>query len=89
MVQGYPSIIEAQGEDGGDGDEEDEEDKATSVSLSSEQNRASKLRDASGKSLLSRPSQKTTGQGLRSSGKKIQEINLANLDPSNLSPRWV
>lgn len=86
MVQSYPSINEAQ-EEHEDDEEEEEEDEAMSVSLSSERNRAVNLRDAGGKSLLSRPSQKTMGQSSGRSRKKIQEITLATLDPSNLSPR--
>ncbi|XP_069371907.1 voltage-gated delayed rectifier potassium channel KCNH8 isoform X2 [Paralichthys olivaceus] len=85
VVQGYPSIIEAQEEH----EDNEEEDRATSVSLSSEQNRAVNLRDASARSLLSGPSQKTTIQGSRCSLRKIQEITLTTLDPSNLSPRIV
>ncbi|XP_023282428.1 potassium voltage-gated channel subfamily H member 8 [Seriola lalandi dorsalis] len=88
VVQGYTSIIEAR-EEHEDDEEEEEEDEAKSVSLSSERNRAVNLRDAGGKSLLSRPSQKTTGQSSRRSQKKIQEITLTTLDPSNLSPRIV
>lgn len=88
VVQGYPSINEAQ-EEHEDDEEEEEEDEAMSVSLSSERNRVVNLRDEGGKSLLSRPSQKTTGQSSGRSRKKIQEITLATLDPSNLSPRWV
>ncbi|KAG7245072.1 hypothetical protein INR49_023638 [Caranx melampygus] len=88
VVQGYPSINEAQ-EEHEDDEEEEDEDEAMSVSLSLERNRAVNLRDTGGKSLLSRPSQKTTGQSSGRSRKKIQEITLATLDPSNLSPRIV
>ncbi|XP_035038938.1 potassium voltage-gated channel subfamily H member 8 [Hippoglossus stenolepis] len=86
VVQGYPSIIEAQ-EEHEDDEEDEEEDRAPSVSPSSEQNRAVNLRDASARSLLSGPSQRTTVQSSRSSRTKIQEITLTTLDPSNLSPR--
>lgn len=88
MVQGYPPIIEAQEEHEEDDDEE-EEDEAMSVSLSSERNQAVHLGDTGGKSPLIRSSQKTTGQSSRRSRRKIQEITLTTLDPSNLSPRWV
>ncbi|XP_044028107.1 potassium voltage-gated channel subfamily H member 8 isoform X2 [Siniperca chuatsi] len=84
VVQGYPPIIEAQEEH-----EEEKEDEAMSVLLSSERNLAVNLRDTGGKSPLSRPSQKTTGQSSRRSQRKIQEITLTTLDPSNLSPRIV
>ncbi|KAM9339876.1 voltage-gated delayed rectifier potassium channel KCNH8 [Symphorus nematophorus] len=84
VVQGYPPIIEAQEED-----EEEDEDEAMSVSLSSERNQAVNLRDTGGKSPLSQPSQKTMGQSSRTSRRKIQEITLTTLDPSNLSPRIV
>lgn len=86
MVQGYPPIIETQEEHEED-EEEEEEDEAMSVSLSSERNRAVNLGDTGGKSLQSRPSQKTAGQSSRRSRRKIQEITLTTLDPSNLSPR--
>ncbi|KAM7384060.1 hypothetical protein PAMA_011419 [Pampus argenteus] len=85
VVQGYPPIIEAQEEE--HEEDEDEEDDAVSVSLSSERNRAVNLRDTEGKSPLSQPSQKTTGQSSRRSRRKVQEITLTTLDPSNLSPR--
>ncbi len=85
MVQGYPPIIEAQEEN--EDDEEEEEDDAISVSLQSGRNQAGTLRDTSGTSPLSRPSQKTTGQSSRRSRRKLQEITLTTLDPSNLSPR--
>ncbi|XP_045915121.1 potassium voltage-gated channel subfamily H member 8 [Micropterus dolomieu] len=84
VVQGYPTIIEAQEEH-----EEEEENEAMSVSLSSERNWTENLRDAGGKSPLSRPSQKTTGQSSRRSRREIQEITFTTLDPSNLSPRIV
>ena len=88
VVQGYPSIIEAR-EEHEDDEEDEEEDRAPSVSPSSERNRAVNLRDASARSLLSGPGQRTTVQSSRSSRTKIQEITLTTLDPSNLSPRWV
>lgn len=84
MIQGYPPIIEAQEEHEED---EEEEDEAISVSLSTERNRAVNLRDTGGKSPLSRPNQKTAGQSSRKSRRKVQEITLTTLDPSNLSPR--
>ncbi|XP_039977787.1 potassium voltage-gated channel subfamily H member 8 [Xiphias gladius] len=87
VVQGYPPIIEDQEER--EVNEDEEEDEATSVSLSSERNRAVSLGDADGKSLLSQPSQKTTGQSSKRSRRKIQEITLTTLDPCNLSPRIV
>ena len=88
MVQGYPPIIEAQEEHEEDeGEEEEEEDEAMSVSVSAERKPAVDLRDTGGKSPLSRRSQKTTGQSSRRSRRKIQEITLTTLDPSNLSPR--
>ncbi|KAI3358479.1 hypothetical protein L3Q82_014899 [Scortum barcoo] len=91
VVQGYPPIIEAQRQHKEDEEEEEEEeeDEAMSVSLSSEQNRAVNPRDAGEKSPLTRPSQNTTGRSSRRSRRKIQEITLATLDPSNLSPRIV
>ena len=89
MVQGYPPIIEAQEEDEEDDEEEDDEDEAMSVSLSSERNQAGHLGDTGGKSPLGRSGQKTTGRSSRRSRRKIQEITLTTLDPSNLSPRWV
>lgn len=88
VVQGYTPIIEAkdkQKEDEED-DEEEEEDKAMSVSLSLERNQTVNL-GTGGKSPLSQSSQKTTGQSSRRSRRKIQEITLTTLDPSNLSPR--
>ncbi|TMS18165.1 Potassium voltage-gated channel subfamily H member 8 [Larimichthys crocea] len=87
VLQGYPPIIEAREED--EEDEEEEEDEAMSVSLSSERNQTVNLRDTAGKSPLSRPSQKTAGQSSKRSQRKIQEITLTTLDPSNLSPRIV
>lgn len=87
VLQGYPPIIEAREED--EEDEEEEEDEAMSVSLSSERNQTVNLRDTAGKSPLSRPSQKTAGQSSKRSQRKIQEITLTTLDPSNLSPRWI
>ncbi|XP_070840574.1 voltage-gated delayed rectifier potassium channel KCNH8 [Chaetodon trifascialis] len=87
VVQGYPPIIEAQEEH--EEDEDEEEDEAASVLLSSERNQPVQLRDTAGKSPLSRPSQKTAGQSSRRSRRKIQEITLTTLDPSNLSPRIV
>ncbi|XP_070702239.1 voltage-gated delayed rectifier potassium channel KCNH8 [Pempheris klunzingeri] len=95
VVQGYPPIIEAQEEHGEDEDDDEEEEEeedehiAMSVSLSSERNRTVNLRDTGGKSPLSRSSQRTTGQSTRRSRRKIQEITLTTLDPSNLSPRIV
>ncbi|KAL7381896.1 hypothetical protein ABVT39_013080 [Epinephelus coioides] len=89
VVQGYPPIIETQEEHEEDEEEEEEEDEAMSVSLSSERNRAVNLGDTGGKSLQSRSSQKTAGQSSRRSRRKIQEITLTTLDPSNLSPRIV
>ncbi|XP_059206694.1 potassium voltage-gated channel subfamily H member 8 [Centropristis striata] len=87
VIQGYPPIIEAQEEHEGD---EEEEDETMSVSLSLERNRAVNLGDTGGgKSPLSRSSQKTAGQSSRRSQRKIQEITLTTLDPSNLSPRIV
>ncbi|CAB1458414.1 unnamed protein product [Pleuronectes platessa] len=88
VVQGYPSIIEAQ-EEHEDDEEDEEEDRAPSVSPSSERNRAVNLRDASARSLLSGPSQRTAVQSSRSLRSKIQEITLTTLDPSSLSPRPV
>nr|XP_046272825.1 potassium voltage-gated channel subfamily H member 8 [Scatophagus argus] len=87
VVQGYPPIIEAQEEH--EEDEEEEEDEAMSVSLSSERNRTGNLRNTGGMSPLSQPSQRTMGQSSRRSQRKIQEITLTTLDPSNLSPRIV
>ncbi|XP_028284367.1 potassium voltage-gated channel subfamily H member 8 [Parambassis ranga] len=87
VVQGHPPLMEAQIEHEEDAEVEEEEDAAMSVSLSSEQNRAVKLRDTGGKSPLCRPSQKT--QSSSTSRRKIQEITLTTLDPSNLSPRIV
>ncbi|XP_036947285.1 potassium voltage-gated channel subfamily H member 8 [Acanthopagrus latus] len=89
VVQGYPPIIEAQEEHEEDEGEEEEEDEAMSVSVSAERKPAVDLRDTGGKSPLSRRSQKTTGQSSRRSRRKIQEITLTTLDPSNLSPRIV
>uniref|UniRef100_A0A665W3Z3 Voltage-gated delayed rectifier potassium channel KCNH4 n=1 Tax=Echeneis naucrates TaxID=173247 RepID=A0A665W3Z3_ECHNA len=89
VVQGYPSIVEAQEEHNDEEEEEEEEDEAMSVLLSSEQKRPVNLRDANGKSLLGRPSQKTPGQSQRRSQTKIHEITLTTLNPSNLSPRIV
>ncbi|TKS88571.1 Potassium voltage-gated channel subfamily H member 8 [Collichthys lucidus] len=54
-----------------------------------ERNQTVNLRDTAGKSPLSRPSQKTAGQSSKRSQRKIQEITLTTLDPSNLSPRIV
>ncbi|XP_023142853.1 potassium voltage-gated channel subfamily H member 8 isoform X1 [Amphiprion ocellaris] len=87
VLQGYPPIIEAQEEH--EEDEEEEEREAMSVSVSSEQNRAVNLRDAGGKSPLCQPSQKTMAQISSRSRRKIQEISVTTLDPSNLSPRIV
>uniref|UniRef100_UPI0037E7DABE voltage-gated delayed rectifier potassium channel KCNH8 n=1 Tax=Semicossyphus pulcher TaxID=241346 RepID=UPI0037E7DABE len=85
LVQGFTPIIEAQEKHEDDEEEEEEEDdEGMSVSLSSERNRAANLRDSGGKSPLSRPSQNS-----RRSQRKIQEITLTTLDPSNLSPRIV
>lgn len=84
VVQGFSPITEAQEETEADGKEDDE---ATSVSLSSDRNRAVNLRDAGGTSPLGRPGQRTTGQ--MTSQRKIQEMTLTTLDPSNLSTRWV
>ncbi|XP_031709565.1 potassium voltage-gated channel subfamily H member 8 isoform X1 [Anarrhichthys ocellatus] len=96
VVQGYPRIIEVQEdneEDEEEGEEEDEEeeeeDEAMSVSVSSERKQAVNLGDTGGKSQLSRSSQKTSVQSSRRSRRKIQEITLTTLDPSNLSPRIV
>ncbi|XP_070777287.1 voltage-gated delayed rectifier potassium channel KCNH8 [Enoplosus armatus] len=87
VVQGYPPIIEAQEEH--EEDEEEEDNEAMSLSLSPERKRAVNLGDTGGKSPLSRPSQRTLGQSSRRPRRKIQEITLTTLDPSNLSPRIV
>ncbi|XP_054461813.1 potassium voltage-gated channel subfamily H member 8 [Anoplopoma fimbria] len=92
VVQGYPRIIEAQEEheeDEEEEEEEEEEDEAVSLSLSSERKRAVNLGDTGGKCQPSRSSQKTSGQSSSRSRRKIQEITLTTLDPSNLSPRIV
>ncbi|KAM3596518.1 uncharacterized protein V6R79_015986 [Siganus canaliculatus] len=94
VLQGYPPIIEAQEDHEEDqeeeeDEEEEEEDEAMSASLSSERNRTVNLRDTGGKSPQSRPSQRSTGQSSRKSRRKIQEMTLSTLDPSNLSPRIV
>lgn len=81
VVQGYPPIIEAHGLD-----EEKGSDEGTSGSLSTERN----LRDTDGISPLTRDSGKATttaGQSSGRSGRKIQNVSLASLDASNLSPR--
>lgn len=85
MVQGYPSITEAQEEH--EEDAELEEQEAVSVSLLSGQKRAVNLRDAGEKSPMCGPSQKSVAQNSSRSQRKIQEITLNTLDPSNLSPR--
>ncbi|XP_068603669.1 potassium voltage-gated channel subfamily H member 8 [Brachionichthys hirsutus] len=88
VVQGHPPIVEAREEHVADDEEEDE---TGTLSLLSERNRRTKLGDGDvgGRLPLSQPSQKTTGQSSRGSRRKIQEITLATLDPSNLSPRVV
>ncbi|XP_074469993.1 voltage-gated delayed rectifier potassium channel KCNH8 [Sebastes fasciatus] len=88
VVHGYPSIIETQDEDEED-EEEEEEEEDEAVSVSFERNRSVNLGDTGGKSPLSQPSQRTTGRSSRRSRRKIQEITLTTLDPSNLSPRIV
>lgn len=85
MVQGYPPITEAQEEH--EEDAELEEQEAMSVSLLSGQKRAANLRDAGEKSPMCGPSQKSVAQNSSRSQRKIQEITLNTLDPSNLSPR--
>ncbi|XP_034016972.1 potassium voltage-gated channel subfamily H member 8 [Thalassophryne amazonica] len=86
VIQGYSPIVETQlGHEEG----KEEEDGPFCVSLLSERNQATNLRDISGKSPVSQPRQKTEGPSSRRSQRKIQEITLTTLDPSNLSPRIV
>lgn len=90
VVQGYPPITEAQEEHEEDAElEEQEEQEAVTVSLLSRQKRAVNLRGAGEKSPMCGPSQKSVAQNSSRSRRKIQEITLNTLDPSNLSPRWV
>lgn len=82
MVQGYPPIIEAHGLDEEKGNEEG--------ASSAERSRTLNLGDTDGISPLTRDSEKATttaGQSSRRSGRKIQNVSLASLDASNLSPR--
>ncbi|XP_034748600.1 potassium voltage-gated channel subfamily H member 8 [Etheostoma cragini] len=90
VVQGYPPIIEAkvEQEEDEEDEEEEEKDEAMSVSLPQERNQTVNL-GTGGKSPLSRPSQKTTGQSSMRSQRKIHKITLTTLDPSNLIPRIV
>lgn len=85
VVQGYPPITEAQEEH--EEDAELEEQEAVTVSLLSQQKRAVNLRGAGEKSPMCGPSQKSVAQNSSRSRRKIQEITLNTLDPSNLSPR--
>lgn len=88
VVQGYPPITEAQEEHEEDAElEELEEQEAVTVSLLSQQKRAVNLRGAGEKSPMCGPSQKSVAQNSSRSRRKIQEITLNTLDPSNLSPR--
>ncbi|KAK5855250.1 hypothetical protein PBY51_005371 [Eleginops maclovinus] len=88
VVQGFLPIIEAQEEEVEEEEEDEDEDKALSVS--SERNQAVNLGDTGVKTLLSQSNQKTTEQpSSRRSRRKIQEIALTTLDPSNLSSRIV
>ncbi|XP_069032835.1 voltage-gated delayed rectifier potassium channel KCNH8 [Embiotoca jacksoni] len=87
VFQAHPPLIEAQEEHNEDVEEED--DEAMSVSLSLEQNQAVNLGEFGEKSPLCQPSQKTMAQSSCRSRRKIQEITVTTLDPSNLSPRIV
>ncbi|XP_006787688.1 potassium voltage-gated channel subfamily H member 8 [Neolamprologus brichardi] len=87
VVQGYPPITEAQEEH--EEDAELEEQEAVTVSLLSRQKQAVNLRGAGEKSPMCGPSQKSMAQNSSRSRRKIQEITLNTLDPSNLSPRIV
>ncbi|KAM9385711.1 voltage-gated delayed rectifier potassium channel KCNH8 [Pholidichthys leucotaenia] len=80
-------ITEAQEEDEKDDEEVAHEDM--SVPLSLQQKRAVNLREAGGKSPLCGQSQKSLAQNSSRSRRKVQEITLNTLDPSNLSPRIV
>lgn len=84
MVQGYPPIAEAQKHEE---DAELEEQETMSIAFSSVQKRGTNLRDAGEESPLCGPSQKSVAQNSSRSRRKIQEITLNTLDPSNLSPR--
>ncbi|XP_015229610.1 PREDICTED: potassium voltage-gated channel subfamily H member 8 isoform X2 [Cyprinodon variegatus] len=89
VVQGRPTVSEAQeGHEGGT--DEEEPDNTESVSLLTEHHRAENLKDAVGRSPL-RPSRHKTITHCtgRSQKKQQQEVTATTLDPSNLSPRIV
>lgn len=87
VVQRYPPTIEAHEEDE---EKEKESEEGLSVPLSTERKRMLNLGDTDGISPLIRDCQaatKTTGQSSSGSGRKIQNLTLTSLDPSNLSSR--